>query len=207
VTGKRVLSWMLVLLGLAVIPGVFVPTLMCKRDAPYIPDWGVLPPFTLVDERGQPFTEEALDGHPTIVSFLFTRCDTICPVTTAKMQMLQEKTFDLRDRIKLLSFTVDPTYDTPARLTAYAQKFQADPTRWRFVTGPKDKVKDYVENALVSPMPADDGARGAIPNIVHAGYFLLIDGERHLRGKYDSNDITELDKLERDARYLSRVGH
>jgi protein SCO1 len=197
---------MLVVLGLAVIPGVFIPTLVCRRDAPYIRDWGVLPAFTLVDERGQPFTEDALKGHPTIVSFLFTRCDTICPVTTAKMRTLQDKTFDIGDRIKLLSFSVDPVYDTPAVLEAYAKKFSADPERWRFVTGPRDKVKALVEGPLMTSM-IDEGGRGNIPNIAHGGYFLLIDGELHLRGSYDSNDITALDQLERDARYLSRVGH
>ena len=205
-TGKRILGWMVGILALAIIPGVVLPTLVCKRDAPYIEDWGKLPAFTLVDERGQPFTEDALKGHPTIVSFLFTRCDTICPVTTAKMQMLQEKTFDAGDRIKLLSFSVDPTYDTPAVLDAYAQKYKADPTRWRFVTGPKDKMKALIEGPLMTSM-TDEGGRGSIPNIAHGGYFMLIDGELHLRGSYDSNDITALDKLERDARYLSRVGH
>ena len=94
---------------------------------PNLEDLGMVPPFQLVDNRGQPINQEVFRGHPTIVSFLFTRCDTICPVTTMKMAKIQEKTFDVGSKVKLVSFSVDPKYDTPERLAAYAQRFHADP--------------------------------------------------------------------------------
>nr|HEX4314319.1 SCO family protein [Kofleriaceae bacterium] len=206
-TGKRVLGWMLVVLVFAVVPGIVVPTLMCRREVADLKDWGVIPAFQLVDERGQEFTEEALRGHPTIVSFLFTRCDTICPITTAKMRNLQEITADLGDRIKLLSFTVDPGYDTPERLDAYAQKFTADPERWRFVTGDPARERALVEGAFMTSTVPEGTRPSGVPNIAHGGYFMLVDAELHLRGSYDSNSPTELDQLQKDARYLARVGH
>ena len=42
-------------------------------------------------------------------------------------------------------------------------------------------------------------------NIAHGGYFMLVDGELHIRGMYESNDIHRLDELIRDARYLARI--
>lgn len=198
---------MFVVFVFAVIPGIVVPTLMCRREVADLKDWGVIPAFQLVDERGQPFTEEALRGHPTIVSFLFTRCDTICPVTTAKMRNLQEITADLGDRIKLLSFSVDPGYDTPERLDAYAQKFTADPERWRFVTGDPAHVRALVEGPFMTSTAIDGTRPSGVPQIAHGGYFMLVDAELHLRGSYDSNSPTELDQLQKDARYLARVGH
>jgi protein SCO1/2 len=198
---------MLVVLVFAVVPGIVVPTLMCRREVADLKDWGVIPAFQLVDERGQEFTEEALRGHPTIVSFLFTRCDTICPITTAKMRNLQEITADLGDRIKLLSFTVDPGYDTPERLDAYAQKFTADPERWRFVTGDPARERALVEGAFMTSTVPEGTRPSGVPNIAHGGYFMLVDAELHLRGSYDSNSPTELDQLQKDARYLARVGH
>jgi protein SCO1/2 len=198
---------MVAILVFAVVPGVVVPTLVCRREVADLRDWGVIPAFQLVDERGQPFTEQALRGHPTIVSFLFTRCDTICPVTTAKMHMLQDATFDAGEKVKLLSFTVDPGYDTPDRLAAYATKFNADPERWRFVTGEPARLRALVEGPFMTST-AEEGTRASgVPQIAHGGYFMLVDAELHLRGSYDSNVPTELDQLQKDARYLARVGH
>lgn len=196
---------MVVLLA-AVVPAVVVPTLMCRPADPVLQDLGAVGPFALTDERGQPFSDAALDGHVTLVSFLFTRCDTICPVTTMKMQRLQDKTFDAGAHIKLASFSVDPEYDTPARLAAYAQRYAADPARWRFVTGPVADVRRLVEGPFMNSMAREGVTPSGAPAISHSGYFLLVDGHARIRGTYDSSDIQRLDEMIRDARYLVRTG-
>jgi protein SCO1/2 len=203
--GRRVLAIMLAIVVVAAIPAVVVPMLWSRGKPPKLEQLGSIPPFALTDERGQPFTEAALRGHPTIVSFVFTRCDTICPVTSMKMRHLQELTFDAGERIKLLSLSVDPTYDTPDRLAAYAHRYDADPTRWRFVTGPFDTVHALVEGPFMTSMLREADRPGGIPNIAHGGYFLLIDGELQIRGMYSSSDQNRLDELVRDARYLARI--
>jgi protein SCO1/2 len=205
VPGRRLLVGLLVVFVAAVVPAVFVPTVMCRRADPVLDDLGAVGAFALTDERGQPFTDEALRGHVTLVSFLFTRCDTICPVTTMKMERLQEKTFDARAHIKLASFSVDPAYDTPARLAEYAQRYHAEPERWRFVTGPVDKVKALVEGPLMNSMAREGVSASGAPQISHSGFFLLVDGTAHIRGAYDSNDIHKLDDMIRDARFLVRT--
>lgn len=190
----------------AVVPAVVMPTLMCRRADPELLDLGAVGAFALTDERGQPFSDAALAGHVTIVSFLFTRCDTICPITTMKMARLQDKTFDAGARIKLASFSVDPAYDTPDRLAAYAQRYQADPARWRFVTGPVEPMRRLVEGPFMNSMASEGVTPSGAPAISHSGYFLLVDGHAHVRGAYDSNDVKRLDELIRDARYLARTG-
>jgi protein SCO1/2 len=195
---------MLAILVVAVA-GIATPSFLFRPKDPELTDLGVVPPFRLTDERGQPFTEAAFARHVTIVSFLFTRCDMICPVTTMKMQRIQEKTFDIGDRIKLLSFSVDPEYDTPPRLAEYAQRYQADPGRWRFVTGPFADVYSLIRGPFMSSMLRDKDRPNGVPNIAHAGYFLLVGPDRVIRGKYDSDDIHRLDELIRDARFLARV--
>lgn len=205
VPGRRLLVGLLVVFVAAVVPAVFVPTVMCRRADPVLDDLGAVGSFALTDERGQPFTDDALRGHVTLVSFLFTRCDTICPVTTMKMERLQDKTFDARAHIKLASFSVDPAYDTPARLAEYAQRYHAEPERWRFVTGPVDKVRTLVEGPLMNSMAREGVSASGAPQISHSGFFLLVDGEAHIRGAYDSNDIHKLDDMIRDARFLVRT--
>jgi protein SCO1/2 len=206
VRGGRVLLVMLAIVVLGAIPAVAVPILWTRGKAPKLQDLSTIPAFSLTDERGQPFTEEALRHHPTIVSFIFTRCDTVCPVTSMKMSNIQDKTFDAGHHIKLLSISVDPVYDTPARLTAFAAKYKQDPERWRFVTGPKETIQQLVEGPFLTSMQTESPARpDGVPNIAHGGYFMLVDGDLHIRGMYESNDIQRLDEMIRDARYLARI--
>ncbi len=207
VSGKKLLMGLLVVLVLAVIPGIVVPTLVCRETELTLPDLGKVTAFNLVDEQGRPFTEDALRGHPTIVDFIFTRCDTICPVITMKMQRLQEKLMDRKaDSIKILSITVDPTNDTPEKLAAYAAKYHAIPEKWRFVTGAPDKVKELVEGPFMNSMMQEGLTKTGAPQISHNGYFILVDGDLTIRGIYDSSDVKKLDELQHHARYLARTG-
>lgn len=205
IRGKRLLFALLVVFLIAVVPSVVVPTLMCRRPDPVLDDLGPLPAFTLVDERGKPFTDEAFRGHASIVNFVFTRCDTICPVTTMTMARLQEHMFDVKHRVKIVSITVDPAYDTPEKLAAYAKIYRADPDMWRFVTGDPAVVKALVEGAFANNMERDGDTATGTPNIAHTGHFALVDPAGHLRGLYESRDIAKLDALMRDARFVSRT--
>ena len=206
IAGRRILVGLLVILLAAVIPAIFVPTLMCRPAQKPLPDYGTVPAFALVDDGGAPFTEAALAGHVSIVDFIFTRCDTICPVLSMKMERIQEKTFDVGDRIKLVSFSVDPKYDTPQKLAEYAQRYHANPERWRFVTGPYDKVYALIEGPFMTSMMRLPDRPSGVPDIKHGGYLLLLDKHLHIRGIYDSNVVNQLDTLIHDARYLSRTG-
>jgi protein SCO1/2 len=204
VRGRRALLAMLAIVLIAV--GVVGATILTRRPDPKLDDFGDVGKFALVDDRGLPFTDDALRGHVTIVSFIFTRCDTICPATTMTMARVQEKTFDVGDRVKLLSFSVDPTYDTPERLAAYATKFRADPARWRFVTGPADAVEHVVEGTLGINMQRDaKDTPGGAPSIAHQGFLMLVDPRGHVRGHYPYGDVQELDEMIRDARFLART--
>lgn len=205
IPGRRLLFALLVILLVAVFPSVVVPTLVC-RETPDLADLGDVPAFSLLDEHGERFTEEALRGHPTIVGFVFTRCDSICPAITARMRGLQEKTRDRKGAaIKLVSISVDPGYDTPPRLLAYANRFQADFTRWRFLTGPTEIVRALVQGPFMNSMRNKGLTPSGAPDISHNGYLALVDGDLKIRGVYDSNDVQRLETLVRDARFLARA--
>jgi protein SCO1 len=205
IPGRRLLFGLLVVFLVAVVPSIVVPTLMCRPEHKPLEDYGEVGSFALVDQTGQPFTDAALRGKVSIVSFVFTRCDTICPVISMKMARIQEKTFDLARDIKLVSFSVDPEYDTPARLADYAKKYGADPERWRFLTGEYKQVYALIEGPFMTSMMRDGDRSTGAPDIKHGGYFLLLDRNLHIRGKYDSDLVNQLDALMRDARYLVRT--
>lgn len=204
--GNKLLVYLLV--GVLALTASFaVPMFACRNPDPKLEDLGVVPAFDLVDHQGRVFTEEALRGHPTIIDFVFTRCDTICPVVSARMARMQERLLDRKaESIKLVSISVDPAYDTPEKLAAYAESFAAKPDKWRFLTGPLPKVKALVEGPFMNSMLVEGVSAKGAPQISHSGYFVLVDGELHIRGVYDSSDQNRLDELDHHARFLARTG-
>ncbi|MEZ4363168.1 MAG: SCO family protein [Kofleriaceae bacterium] len=204
VNGRRVLLALAGVLLATVIPAVVLPTLVCREDAPALEDYGAVPEFAFVDHLGQPASLASLTGYVTIVNFIFTRCESVCPVSSMKMERLQARTADLGAKIKLLSISVDPAYDTPERLATYAARFKADPGRWRFLTGPVDAVRPLVEGPFMTSMMVVGQTPSGAPDIAHNEHFFLVDKHAHIRGAYDSTEVTRLDLLARHARYLSR---
>ena len=91
--------------------------------------------FHLVDQEGRAFDESALRGKVTAINFLYTRCPLpdVCPRLAASFAALQRR-FAQDAGVQLLSVTVDPDYDTPAVLSAYARRWGAG-AHWSFLTG------------------------------------------------------------------------
>lgn len=202
-SGRWVMLGALAVLVVAVAV-IAVPTLTHDRYRPALDDYGAVTPFAFTDETGHPFAAEAMRGHATIVDFIFTRCDVICPASSMKMLDLQERTADLDTRVALVSFTVDPAFDTPPVLAAYAKDFHADPRRWRFVTGDLAAMRAVIEGAFMTGVEARGTTPAGTPDIWHGQQFLLVDRDLHIRGIYDT-DPRGLDRLARDARYLARM--
>jgi protein SCO1/2 len=174
----------------------------CDRAAP-LPVRGHVPAFTLTDATGAAFSRQSLAGTVWIANFIFTRCPDICPAFTAKMAEVQAATASAGPRLRLVSFSVDPAYDTPARLSTYAAQHGADPARWSFLTGPPDAVRAAVEQGLKVYME-QKGETGGVPQIGHGSHFVLVDRQGDIRGYYDMNDADAVTRVVRDARRLLR---
>jgi protein SCO1/2 len=198
------------LLGIVVVAGaaILVPTLLARQSPPPpLPKLGPLPPsLALIDHTGAEVTPDSLRGKVIIADFVFTRCDNICPMLSAKMRRVQDQTADVADAVKLVSFSVDPAHDTPAVLATYAADFHADATRWRFATSPRGDRADLaaIAEALMSPMQDAGLAPSGAPTIVHSNYFFLIDKHLELRAFYDADDAPKMEKMLIQARRLAR---
>ena len=79
-------------------------------------------------------SEELNDGRPVMLNFIYTTCTTVCPLTSQTFSELQSKLGARRDSVHLMSISIDPEQDTPARLREYARKFGAGP-EWQHYTG------------------------------------------------------------------------
>jgi protein SCO1 len=86
------------------------------------------------DGRAVSLPDEMNDGRPVILNFIFTTCSSICPLMSQVLAQFQHKLGAERNRVHLMSVSIDPEEDTPARLREYARKFHAGP-EWQHYTG------------------------------------------------------------------------
>jgi protein SCO1/2 len=95
-----------------------------------------VPDVRLVRDDGKTVKLRAvLDaGRTVVLSFIYTTCTTVCPVSSATLANLQGKLGVGNSKVQLVSISIDPDEDTPARLGEYARKFGAGPN-WRHYTG------------------------------------------------------------------------
>lgn len=195
----RLVLWVLVAIMVALAGGLAAHA---RRGAgPPVPSGlGVLPHFALTERDGRTVTEEDLRGRVSILTFIFTRCTDSCPIQTARMAQLQREIDDAQ--LRLVSVTVDPLYDTPAVLTAYAARYDASQDRWLFLTGAPDVVWRFMGDLLRLAPPARPTA-GAAPSIAHTSSFLLVDRALTVRGHY-SSDPAWFDEIRRATLALLR---
>jgi protein SCO1/2 len=157
------------------------------------------PAFTLTNQDGKSVGSQDLRGHPWIAAFIFTRCPSVCPMMSSKMGFLQGAITD--PRVKLVSFTIDPAYDTPEVLKTYAKVYHADPARWNFLTGTTEQMNEVARGMKISAQMGDTPATAT-----HGTSFLLVDADGHVRGIYhgsDPKDVESLTRLVRDATELA----
>ena len=91
---------------------------------------------------------------------------------------------------RMVSFTVDPARDTPAKFAAYAQTFKADPNRWTFLTGPQAALQ--MLNRKAFKLGDVDGS------FEHSTRFVLVDRMMHIRGYYGTSEEDGIAQLKRD---------
>src|SRR5919199_2361125 len=106
--------------------------------------WGrdYFPNVPLITQTGKTvrFYDDLLKGKSVVVNMVYTRCKYRCPLETAKLARVQRLLSDRMGKdIFFYSISLDPTFDTPAVLSAYAEKFGAGPG-WLFLTGKDDDI-------------------------------------------------------------------
>jgi protein SCO1/2 len=168
-------------------------------EAP-LPLLGTVPAFHFTDQDGSAFGPGTLAGRPWVANFIFTRCPTVCPVMTEQLAALLPR---LDARIHLVSFSVEPDFDTPKRLRDFAQAHGAVSPRWHFLTGDgKDMQRAVTDGFKISL--AHEGAEDDFLSIVHGVHLVLVDAQGNIRGYYDSTDPEARERLVRDTRQLGR---
>lgn len=133
-----------------------------------------LPALRLVRDDGSraDFPAEIDDGRPVILNFIYTSCTTICPLTSQVFSKTQGLLGKDLERVHLMSISIDPEYDTPQRLRAYAKTYHAS-SQWQLYTGTVE--------ASMALQKAFDAYRGDKMNHVPLTFFRPQPGKAWVR--------------------------
>src|SRR5215475_10866390 len=108
-----------------------------RRGANYFPNL----PVVTQDGKTLKFYDDVIKGKIVLISFIYTNCPDMCPLTTARISQVEDALGDMVGRdIFFISMTVDPVRDMPERLKEFAKAFDAGPG-WLFLTGKPEDIK------------------------------------------------------------------
>ncbi|MEW6320581.1 MAG: SCO family protein [Acidobacteriota bacterium] len=156
----------------------------------------------LTAEDGSTLRLSAWRGQAVALTFIYTRCPLpqFCPLLDrrfAETQRLVAGRGDLAGRVRLLSVSFDPDWDTPAVLTAHARRLDAAPSVWRFATAPAPVVDRFAAAFGVNVV------READRTITHNMRTAVVGPDGRLIALYDGGDWTAARLVDDLARALA----
>jgi cytochrome oxidase Cu insertion factor (SCO1/SenC/PrrC family) len=147
-------------------------------------------PFVLTERSGQLFDSASLRGKVWLASVFFANCPGPCFRENQSLAELLRRIPD--EDFVVVSVTCDPDNDTPEALRRYADRFEADPARWKFLTGDMAIITELANGTFL--LPAEVG--------VHSERGVVFDRQGRLRGSYNllqPDRVALLEKLIRDV--------
>lgn len=170
---------------------------MVDSTIQHVKKYHTISDFSLLNQNGKTITQDDYKDKIYVADFFFTTCQTICPIMTDHMLLIQEKLKDDGD-IMLLSHSVTPEIDSVAQLKKYAVEKGVNDAMWNLVTGEKKEIyrlarKSYLAAKEIPSFPDD---------LIHTENFVLIDTKKRIRGFYDGTDPLAIEQLLEDIKIL-----
>lgn len=138
--------------------------------------------FTFTNQNNEEVGLSDLKGEVWIADFIFTNCTTVCLSMTPNMVDLQQQFKDEGMDVRIVSFSVDPTFDKPEVLKSYAENYGADLASWDLLTGYAPEFLDRfaMDNfRTVARKPEDSD------QVLHGTGFYLVDKNGVIMKTYD----------------------
>ena len=162
--------------------------------------------FSLIDQTSTPRNFPSITkGKLTVISYIFTNCPDICPLTTNNMRMIQEKVAEAKiQNVKFVSISFDPTQDKPETLRKFAEVRNLDLSNWTFLTGDKPIIDSLMKRIGILAVVSDstvfkDGRK--IYYYTHTDRIQLMDEEGRIRKNYKGSNIN-VEEILRDIKSL-----
>lgn len=152
-----------------------------------------IPEFEFINQDSQFVNNQSLESYIYLSDFFFTSCPSICPKVKKQMLRIYQK-YEDNDKVRLVSHTIDPVRDTPAKLSSYASDLGVDTDKWIFLTGEKDDLLDIADDYFVAALEDPDAPGG----FDHSGKIILVDREGHVRSFAEGTEPEDVTRLLKD---------
>ena len=166
----------------------------------YVKKYHTIADFSLINQNGKTVTQDTYNNKIYIADFFFTTCQTICPIMTDHMVILQNKLKHDPD-VMLLSHTVTPKIDSVAQLKKYALNKGVLDTKWNLVTGDKKEIYELARKSYLAVKSYGDGGDY---DMIHTENFILVDQKKRIRGYYDGTRKEDIELLLSDIDILKK---
>ncbi len=135
-------------------------------------------------------------GRPAIVTFLYTHCPDICPLTAQEISQALDRSGARPEDIDVVAISVDPRGDTPASVRAFLARHRLT-GRMRYIVGSASELRPLWKSWLIAAQ--SDGAIGSI----HSARVVLVDRDGRQAGYYAAGLPIDVGDLAADIRSLT----
>jgi protein SCO1/2 len=136
-----------------------------------------MPEYHFTNQLGHAVSTTQFKGQALAITFIFTRCPlpNFCPRMSSNFEEVQAKfvnpgaagvsnsqpstiNYPLSTNWHLFTITFDPEFDNVAVLKSYAERFNADPAHWSFLTGDPTDIRAIADQFNESFWKDETGA-------------------------------------------------
>ena len=158
--------------------------------------------FEYMNQDEEMISLEDLKGNVWMADFVFTNCETVCPPMTYNMSKLNEALeAEGVENVQFVSFSVDPTVDTPEKMRAFMDGYDLSAADWNFLTGySQEEIETFArDNFKAYVQKPDEGTQ-----VDHGTYFYLVDQEGKIMKAYPGFQNVPTEDIVNDIKILQK---
>lgn len=162
-------------------------------------------PFKMTNQHSEEVSLDDLKGQVWLAQFVFTKCTSVCPPMMTNMVEIESLLADEGvEDYKIVSFSVDPTVDTPEALQTYLDIFDVkDQSKWEMFTGYTQEYISQFATKSFKTLVIDD------PNgdqVTHDTKFFLVNQQGQIVKMYSGSAEVPFEQIVKDMKALIKAG-
>lgn len=158
--------------------------------------------FNYMNQNEEMVSLDDLKGKVWMADFVFTSCETVCPPMTYNMTKLNEALVEEGvEDVQFVSFSVDPTVDTPDKIKEFMANYDLAQADWQFLTGySQDEIEAFAQqNFKALVRKPDEGTQ-----VDHATWFYLVDQNGKIMKAYQGFQDVPIEDIVSDIKILQK---